>query len=576
MGRGFLAGIFWGGLIGLFLLVVSNQVMDRRELSFPQPDAAPVEVPGGTEFDQARPETEPVVPEADTRPGSEAIAGVQAPGETSETPPTFDTSALEVPSPSLESPNTLGDAPEVTPEPSLNNAGEGDQAVADDAPSLASPDAPNAAPQTTTEAPSSSEAPSGADTTGVAASEAETSPEADTAAAAVEEPNAGDAPVIDSEGAMASESQSPTVAPEAAPAPDVAEASSGVALPEAGSDDTSVARLGDTSSLFTRPVELQTDRAPSTQAPGLPRLSLDGGDAEAAEGVETATVEPEQTPEPEPEPQPQPQTTAEASQTERTLPTVRRFGQLDEPETEAAPEPETVTEDSTEAAFEPTGRAIVDWRMEFENPGDRPLLSIVLIHDGSSSVADTIRATPETVAIGIDAGSSDAQNVAMAYREAGREVVLIPSLPAGASPQDVEVTLQSNLNTISQAVAVMDSSGEAFQADREAVAQVVDAISATGHGLITFPRGLNTALQQAERNNVPAGLVFRDIDNDAQDSDQIQRALDRAAFRARQDEAVILVGRTSGDTLVALTEWALGTRAQSITIAPISEALDGN
>ena len=58
MGRGFLAGLFWGGLVGLGLLFVSSQALDRQELSLPRPEAAAVEVPGGSEFNQAREETE--------------------------------------------------------------------------------------------------------------------------------------------------------------------------------------------------------------------------------------------------------------------------------------------------------------------------------------------------------------------------------------------------------------------------------------------------------------------------------------------------------------------------------------
>ena len=113
MGRGFLAGIFWGGMVGLAILFLSSQIMDRRELSFPKPEAAAVEVPAGTEFDQARPESNPVVPEAETRPGADAVAGVTLPEDAVETPPAFDTSSLEVPQPSIEGPQGLGKTPEV-------------------------------------------------------------------------------------------------------------------------------------------------------------------------------------------------------------------------------------------------------------------------------------------------------------------------------------------------------------------------------------------------------------------------------------------------------------------------------
>ena len=86
MGRGFLSGIFWGGIVGIVLLGVSSQLLDRQELSLPQPEASAVEVPGGSEFDQARPETDPVLPSTEDRPAGNDVAGVQVPEDTEDTP----------------------------------------------------------------------------------------------------------------------------------------------------------------------------------------------------------------------------------------------------------------------------------------------------------------------------------------------------------------------------------------------------------------------------------------------------------------------------------------------------------
>ena len=112
MGRGFLAGIFWGAVVGAAILLVSNVTMERQQLSFPRPEAVPVEVPAGSEFDQARPETDPVVPEVETRPSGEVAGGVAAPPDVVEEPPQFDTSSLEVPQPTLDAPGGLGELPD--------------------------------------------------------------------------------------------------------------------------------------------------------------------------------------------------------------------------------------------------------------------------------------------------------------------------------------------------------------------------------------------------------------------------------------------------------------------------------
>ena len=161
MGRGFLAGIFWGAIVGLGLLLVSSQTMDRQQLSFPKPQATPVEVPAGTEFDQARPESDPVVPEVESAPASEIVSGVTPPEDAVETPPAFDTSSLEMPQPSIEAPGSLGDVPAVGEDITIDVTGPGADTPAANAPAagLAVPETPLVAPDTETAAPEPGEAP---------------------------------------------------------------------------------------------------------------------------------------------------------------------------------------------------------------------------------------------------------------------------------------------------------------------------------------------------------------------------------------------------------------------------------
>ncbi|MEM9971540.1 MAG: divergent polysaccharide deacetylase family protein, partial [Pseudomonadota bacterium] len=582
--------------MGLFLIVLSNQMMDRRVLSFPQPEAEPVEVPAGTEFDQARPETDPVIPETDTRPGPGTLAGVQAPQDLGETPPSFDTSSLQVPTPSLDGPGTLGSAPEPTDGPVLGANDTTESSVAVELPWLQTPSAPTTAPEPTTEAPATAEPEVQDDAPVVADTVEDMAPNTDGVddVAMPADDDAEEAPSVVTD---VTAPQAPTLAPVEAPLPEVADSQNDVTLPAA--QDEQIA-AGPSENAFTR---FYQPSAPSTEddviqlgAPSEPEAAdeerapliiiHDAADDDAAEdeqvveeivaeaveeeipapvAVEEDVAEeapqvveqPELPQVPEEEPEPEQAIVLEApeggdnddvmSQAEAdvgddvaqldtvgTLPTIRRLpGQPVEDDIE---EPTADTAEAEEE-IDLDGPAMQVWRMTFEDPGDKPLVSVVLVHSGGvATVQDVANGTPSTVAIAVNAADTDAQAVARAYRDEGREVVLIPALPESAAPQDVEVALQANFDTISEAVAVMDSTGETFQADRNAVAQVVDVIADTGHGLITFPRGLNTAFQSAEREGVPAGLVFRDIDGTGQSSDQIARALDRAAFRARPEE----------------------------------------
>ncbi len=220
---------------------------------------------------------------------------------------------------------------------------------------------------------------------------------------------------------------------------------------------------------------------------------------------------------------------------------------------------------------EPTGSALNDFRVGYTPEGGRPLVSLILVVDADGAIPlDTLLETPFVTSFAVHAGASNASDVAGGIRNGGAEVLMIPSLPKGATPGDVEQALQANLSVIPNAIAFLDVPEASFQTDRTAVAQIVAAAGATGHGLVTFPRGLNTAQQIAERDGVPAGLVFRDLDGGGQDKSTIRRTLDQAAFRARQEGQVILVARGRDETLSVLNEWALGDRAASVEFAPVS------
>lgn len=609
MGRGFLAGIFWGGVVGVGMLGVSSQVMDRQQLSFPKPEASPVDVPAGSEFDQAREETDPVLPGTEATPGAgEIVTAVIPPEDAVETPPAFDTSSLDAPRPTVEGPSGLGDAPEVAEDVSVPEGGDagrlgsaGNLAGAPATPSLEAPAAPVVAPEADTEAPASGTAPEPEEVEVVEAVP-ETAPDAGTEIAALPSemaepaPSAGDsAPVVQSD----SDSPAAPVSPEISEAPSMP----GVVVPEAGD-----APAGGLAAAAPEAAEPEAPVADIEAAPETPAV---------APAPEVAEAEPEPEPEPAAEPEapagPAPEVvevpdsggvaTVDGSDTQfftpvetfrdraegvevNRLPTIGGDDETDglpvvrrlpgSPLTEEVPEAEAEAgEEVAVPGAAAAGPAIRAFAMEYDAPEGTAMVSVILMHEGSEplSAPDLARVPPEVV-FAVDAGAANAAGIAAAYRGAGREVVMIPALPAGAAPQDVEVALGANLEAIPEAVALIDVSGSSFQSDREAVAQVVDVITDTGHGLITFPRGLNTAHQQAERAGLPTGLIFRLLDGDDETDEQIRRTLDRAAFRARQSDAVILVGRASPGTMAAVTAWAADA-AGDVALAPVSKALGG-
>ena len=591
MGRGFLAGIFWGGLVGLGMLLVSSQAIERQSLSLPQPTAAAVEVPGGSEFDQAREETDPVLPETESRPEAEAIGLVEAPGDAVETPPTFDTSALEVPTPSVGDAGDLTEAPTPTTAPDAPEASDAAR-PSDSTGDLVVPEAPGTAPVTNDDAPGTANAPTAEDDSTVAP-ESEGSAPSGTEVASL--PETGE-----DQAALNETSTAPSIA-------SAADAPAGLTPPAIG-EEPALPSAGDTGSDTPELPWLTTPDAPETagsapeiaaapEAPASPTLS----EAPASDAPESPTIGLEDRGTIEfdvseaqeddiesavEEALSQPAVVVEEEPKTRVLPTVRRLGteNSSEPETETGTEPvaeadvpegetdEDVTGED-EGLTDTNAPAIQAFRTDFENTEGNPLLSLVLIQDGAALTDAQLEGLPPSIALALSAGGAGTADLASAYRSAGREIVMIPSLPEGATPQDVEQALSVNFETIPEAVAIMDVSGSSFQSNRDSIQQVVDVVTDSGHGMITFPRGLNTAHQSATRAGVPTGLIFRRLDGGGETRDQIRRTLDRAAFRARQDEAVILVGTTAPDTLATIVEWSTGNRAASVTLAPISAAL---
>ena len=240
----------------------------------------------------------------------------------------------------------------------------------------------------------------------------------------------------------------------------------------------------------------------------------------------------------------------------------------------------TVGGDDEEPAAEPaeapvedaTGPAIERYAVSFENPDQRPLMAIVLLVD-SDAANGAVGAPPFPVSYVVDASAANATDLMRKYRDAGHEVLALAPLPAGATPADVEVAFQAYLSAVPEAVAVMDTRDAKFQSGRAVATQIAAVLGASGHGMLTYSRGLNSGTQVAEQAGVPAALVFRDLDASGQDGATIKRFLDQAAFRARQQSGVILVARNRPETITALLEWSLGNRASTVVLAPISAVL---
>lgn len=239
-------------------------------------------------------------------------------------------------------------------------------------------------------------------------------------------------------------------------------------------------------------------------------------------------------------------------------------------EADAAPDAEDT---APEEAADPSPLAA--FAAPFEGEDGKPLMSIVLLDDPSADAYDisTLEAFPLPLSIAIPATSPSAKARAQELRDAGFEVLALVDLPAGATASDIEINLTAQLGNVPEAVAVMDGLNGGLQETRPIADQVIASILNSGHGLVFQPKGLNTSQKLALRDGVPSVTIFRDFDGAGQTEVVIRRFMDQAAFKARQNEAVLMMGRLQEGTIAALASWALQDRASTVSVAPASALL---
>ncbi|MEX0349571.1 MAG: divergent polysaccharide deacetylase family protein [Paracoccaceae bacterium] len=209
----------------------------------------------------------------------------------------------------------------------------------------------------------------------------------------------------------------------------------------------------------------------------------------------------------------------------------------------------------------------------FDNPEEKPLMSIVLIDDESALGVEALREFPYPLTFAVDPTKPDATDKMARHRAAGFEVVMLTNMPVAATAQDAEVSLSVWMEAVPETVAILEGTQTGIQGNRPLSDQVTAIAAGTGRGLITQGKGLNTVQKLAARDGVPSAVIFRDFDGAGQTPTVMRRFLDQAAFRAGQEGAVVMLGRVRPDTVSALLLWGLQDRASRVALAPVSAVL---
>lgn len=545
---GLSVGVFWGfvvSVLGLAALSLSSPLPPRGEDDAAAVvEAAAVEEAGDGETadapdaEEATADPDEVAPDAEAgTPEVEEPAGEAEEGAEESAP------ATEVPLPSGSEFNR----PPPEPEAALP--------AADTAPSVATPQAPALAGDVA--APSLDTTPA-AQPSVAADAPAQIAATAD-AGTAPASPASSPAPVLGSGPAALTQ-------PDASPMPQVStRVLPQVAVPEADAteaEDPQAVDLPATAALIPDAVDPQPM---PLQTPNFPIIGEDAAEAQTPElpsEAPTEDIAALTTPG-----FPQISAPAEGTASATGLPQMTPAAPVDE-----APEAEEAVEDPTPQGDLP---AIQAFAAPFDASEERPLMAIVLIDEPDSRIEQsTLTRFTFPVAFAVDPLHPEAAARAAIYREAGFEVVMLGSMiPEGATAADAEVALAAAEVTLPEAVALLDTPEGRIQGDRPVLDAVVEALGASGHGLVAFPRGLNAAEQSASRAGVPGATLFRLLDDEEQRATVITRFLSRAAFTASQEGTVIVAGHTRPDTVTALFSWALGGRSEGVALAPLSATI---
>lgn len=326
---------------------------------------------------------------------------------------------------------------------------------------------------------------------------------------------------------------------------------------------------------------------PEDVAEQAPAPELEQPEAVAELETAEAPVEPESVAEPEPqeapEPQPEPEQVAVAApepEVENNRPSIGKpAGSFLDRDTgvQTSRLPRLGADTADPSADAPQTETPLNKFAAKPDPApaaDLPRISVILIDDKVDTWGpEALKTLPIPVSIAIPPSHPEATKTAEAYRKLGFEVLAMADIPEGAEPSDVEVTLSGTLQTIPEAVAILEDPAGGVQSSRAVSSQTAAFLAESGHGLVMLPKGLNTAQQLAAKAGVPSASLFRDMDKDNQDAAHVRRSLDQGAFRAKQQGSVIMLGRLHANTLSGLIQWGLQDKNASIAIVPVSTVL---
>lgn len=262
---------------------------------------------------------------------------------------------------------------------------------------------------------------------------------------------------------------------------------------------------------------------------------------------------------------------------------VNRLPQIGTAAQATAPEPApsrlpqiAAAADPAPEADAPRAPALERFGAPFRATPGLPFVSVVLIDPGTDAGAldrDTLMALGLPVTLALDPARPDATEAEAAYRAAGFEVaILAQPLPAGAAPQDFEVTFAEWHRRLPEAVALVEPDQPALQSSAPLVKQAVHVLGAEGMAYVTQSLGVSGAAQVARGAGLPEASIWRVLDARRDKAEVIERTLARAAFEASRKGGVVVMLTAWPESVAGLQAWAPEAQGK-VDLAPLSAAV---
>jgi len=318
----------------------------------------------------------------------------------------------------------------------------------------------------------------------------------------------------------------------------------------------------------------------STSNESAPEVSTNDAPVVAEQSEAPAAPETESTPSVASESSPSVVTPTEEANDAPVTPSIvevieiAQNGQTLEPDSPMTEDTSIVTDRLPTIKAEETVQSAENTEVE-ATEDSRPLMAIVLIDTGEFKIGpEALASFPYPISFAIDPLREDAIAAAEAYTSKGFELLLTADLPEDSDASLVELAIAPTLKSFDGVIGLLEGTDGGLQGNMALAESVLDYVEDTDYGLVLRAKGLNAAQQQANGRELPVETIFRDFDANGQDATVIRRFLDQAAFRARQEGSVIMVGRLRPATISALLLWGLQDRAASVRLAAISEVLE--